>query len=65
MALIASAPASAIAWAMPRMSVAAGDSLTISGRSVALRTAAGDLGGRAGVERELEAARAPRWGTRC
>ena len=38
MALIESAPASAIAFAMPRTSVAAGESFTISGRSVAART---------------------------
>ena len=36
---MASAPASSIALAMARTSVAAGDSLTISGRSVAARTA--------------------------
>ena len=39
-ALIASAPPSAIAFAMPRTSVAAGETLTIKGRSVARRTAA-------------------------
>ena len=55
-ALIASAPALAMRLAMPRTSVAAGESLTISGRSVAPRTAAVELARSDRVERELEAA---------
>ena len=40
MALMASAPAASMAWAMARTSATFGESLTISGRSVARRTAA-------------------------
>ena len=57
-AVRASAPASAMARAIGRMSATFGDSLTSSGRSVARRTAAVTSAGRAGVDRELEPARA-------
>ena len=65
MAVSASAPASAMARAIGRMSATFGDSLTSSGRSVDASHGRGHLAGRAGVDGELEPAGADVRAARC
>ncbi len=64
-AVRASAPASAIARAIGRMSATFGDSLTSSGSVGHPPDRRGDLAGRARVDRELEAAGADVRAARC